>query len=480
VLEKLIDTWLVSASERSYQAPFCQMLAGEGHIVVHSTRHMAIEFGKDIITVAPDGVPCAFQLKGHPRSRMTLNDLRKIREQLIELATQPIVHPGVTTDIRHRCYLVTNGETDEEVHRSLDDLNRTLERQGFGQNRIQLWSRGQLYDMAVRLGSALWPSEIEDLDLLLGLMVHRGDDLFPVLKFHELLTKLLSLSVDSPRLGEAELKRRITSSALLTAVALRNFSLTENHFAAITAWVMFVTYSIAAGDRHERAYERVAKQSVEIAEAAIYGHLSLLCQEANTNPRLISCIGLEIGAMHKARATLITSLLAVYWLWSEQIGWQNASHRDFIYNWMSHDLADDYLWGEAAVPQFLAHYWYLSKTDPSWRSESQLASLMKTVVVCCSVMPYGKFPGPYFGYEQVAQHHLAHFMGAEDPLADESATNVSFSAEYLLHLLVRANLKQSCKAIWPSFSNLGLKRFEPKERWQSLMLLLPVRSTSCS
>ena len=30
------------------------------------------EFGKDVIAVAPDGVPCAFQLKGNPGKRLGL------------------------------------------------------------------------------------------------------------------------------------------------------------------------------------------------------------------------------------------------------------------------------------------------------------------------------------------------------------------------------------------------------------------------
>ena len=108
MLERLIESWLDSATERSYQSPFCQMLAADGHLIVHSTQHTPIEFGKDIITVGPDGIPCAFQLKGHPGGRMTLTDFREVRPQLAELVENPIAHPGVPQK-RHRCYLVTNG-----------------------------------------------------------------------------------------------------------------------------------------------------------------------------------------------------------------------------------------------------------------------------------------------------------------------------------------------------------------------------------
>jgi hypothetical protein len=132
------------------------MLLAEGHTVLHSTRHAPLEFGKDVISIGPDGIPCAFQLKGNPGTRLTLVQLRDIKGQLLELVTQPIVLPGVPAG-RHRCYLVTNGETEEEVHRSLDDINRELENLGFGPKRIELWSRGRLLEMTNRLGPAYGP-----------------------------------------------------------------------------------------------------------------------------------------------------------------------------------------------------------------------------------------------------------------------------------------------------------------------------------
>src|SRR6266851_2491672 len=123
------------------------MLAADGHRVVHSTRHSPIEFGKDVITIK-DGVPCAFQLKGNPGSRLTLVQFREIQGQLLQLATQPIVYPGINPAVRHRCYLVTNGEVDEEAQRALDDVNRQLHAMGYEQDRIHLWSRGRLLELA--------------------------------------------------------------------------------------------------------------------------------------------------------------------------------------------------------------------------------------------------------------------------------------------------------------------------------------------
>ncbi len=127
--ERLLEGWLDSASERSYQGPFCQVLAAQGYAVLHSTRHAPIEFGKDVIAVAPDGVPCAYQLKGNPGSRLTHAQYREIAPQLFELATQSIVFPGRPPG-PHRSYLVTNGNVDEEVQRAIDDMNRNFAERG--------------------------------------------------------------------------------------------------------------------------------------------------------------------------------------------------------------------------------------------------------------------------------------------------------------------------------------------------------------
>jgi hypothetical protein len=466
VLERLIESWLDSASERSYQAPFCQMLAAEGHLVVHSTRHSPIEFGKDIISIDPEGIPCAFQLKGNPGGRLTLNQLRDIKGQLLELVTQPIVHPGVPKGSRHRCYLVTNGETEEEVHRSLDDINRELENLGFGANRMELWSRGRLLEMATRLGASLWPSELEDLNTLLEILVHRGDDLLPIEKFDKLFKRLLKLEEDdSTKLFASEGKRRISSAAVLTAVALRNFSLKENHYATIAAWTIFVAYTISACERHQLRYQDAARAAVEIAKDTIFDALSSLCDEVKDNQKLLTS-GPEIAPIYMGRATVVFALLSLYWLWSREREWPVAAHKTFLDAWLPKDHSQSFLWGEGAVPQYLAQYWYFSSVDPTWRSEGQLGSLLFAIIKMKLDYPGQQFPSPYFGFEDFLKHLLAGFLqSGQDPLRDETAHRMSFMAEGVMHLFVRTNLKQTAKQLWPGYTNLGLKRFEVEETW---------------
>jgi hypothetical protein len=91
-------------------------------------------------------------LKGNPGGRLGPREFRRdIQQQLVQLISQPIVYPGISTE-PHRSFLVTNGYFDEEVQRAVDDLNR-----GEYRSRIELLSRGDLFQWAKKLGLSLRP-----------------------------------------------------------------------------------------------------------------------------------------------------------------------------------------------------------------------------------------------------------------------------------------------------------------------------------
>ena len=81
MLERVIENWLDKATELSYQIPYCYMLSAEGHTIIHLTRHGAMEMGKDIITIGPDG-----STEGDPPPDEVLEQinetLRKVTDQL--------------------------------------------------------------------------------------------------------------------------------------------------------------------------------------------------------------------------------------------------------------------------------------------------------------------------------------------------------------------------------------------------------------
>ena len=104
MLERVIENWLDKTTERSFQQPYCYMLSAEGHTIIHLTRHCGMELGKDIITIAPDGTPCVFQLK---TGNISLSRWQtKVSPQTFDLILGKINHPSIDNSKQHRSYLV--------------------------------------------------------------------------------------------------------------------------------------------------------------------------------------------------------------------------------------------------------------------------------------------------------------------------------------------------------------------------------------
>ena len=474
MLRRLLESWLDSASERAYQTAFCQMLSAQGHTIVHSTRHSQLEFGKDVLSIAPDGTPCAYQLKGNPGSRLTLRQFGEIQNQIVQLVTQPIVFPGLPIRA-HKTYLVTNGVVDEEAQKALDELNRGfLSAQVLGKP-TEIISRGHLIKWANDLGTCLWPSELEDVNHLLQLLVTQGDEIFPTQLLNDLLIPLLLLGTDQRVPPTAnELRRRITSAGILTAVSLRNFSLKQNYWAIISAWVMYATYVIGSCERFQKSYNRNAKDSVEIALDVICLSLSQLCDELQDRRHLVEGNALVDSFTYKGRYTLLVALMSIYWFWSEEKGWSNDKHRDFIDTFIPRAQNKLYLWGEGAVPQLLLHLWYLRATDSSNIPDLLLASSLGQIIRLSIDDKSNGLPNPYYTFEDVTRHILRGFLALkEDPFHGDSFRYSSYFALSLMQLLVRTNLKQTCKSIWPSFSKMNLKYFLPFKDWMFCLKQAP-------
>ena len=469
--ERLVEGWLDSANERSYQAPFCQMLVADGHRIIHTTRHAPIEFGKDIITVNPDGVTCVFQLKGNPGGRLTLTQFNEIYAQLSQLATFQVDEPGVPSG-PHRSYLVTNGLVEEEVRLAIREFNKSLRRKRLGVAKLGVLQRGDLLDMAKRLGHSLWPTEVAHTHNLLKCLVDDGKGFFPLATAHNLLAGLLCLEEGSQqRIKSEALRRRITSGALLTSIALKPFSLAENHYAVMSAWVFFAAYAVAACERHKVSFEKNAKAAVIIAREASLGALVRLAQEVVSRKSFLEGDVFVDSAVFCARITLLKGLLSVLWFWCEDLGWPDSLERADVEKFLDDDQLHLDLWGEAAYPQLLAFYWYKRATQAGGSVELMLTELVRHTVAKGLNGRVVGLPAPYWNLDDVLRHRLSCVVGSgNDPMRNESQGVRSFYAEGLLHLLVRTKRKEACRELWPDLTRISWTSFIPSERWGYCLL----------
>jgi hypothetical protein len=441
------------------------MLTGQGSHIVHNTEHTPLEFGKDVIAVSPDSKLVGYQLKGHPGGTLKPRDFGEIRGQLEQLATLALAIPGFEGKVPAECYLVTNGEIDEAVYHQIQLLNASLVQRGHPPEKIKTITRGKMLGWVQSLGLSLWPSEMADFGNLVKLLNYSGDEMFPAQVFDPLLQHTLRFDKE---VKSADLSRRVTSAAVMTAVALHSFSRRKkNHFAEITAWTMFITYAIAACQKNGIDYAKHCKEAVLVARDGIYDLLGQLCEEASERKVLVEGDPYSEFAFYQPRVLLVSALMAIYWIWSEAETWKRSHHKALVEKLIPESLPSKWLWGEGVIPNFLTYIWYRKRIAASSNNDvmvaTVLAALLRNKVGADGGEPLAS---PYYDAEELAQHRYQKILGCPDPFEGDGFEGDSYFCETLMMCLVRSNLKQTCQNLWPDFTRLRHERVVPDQAWQ--------------
>ena len=470
MLERVIENWLDKATERMFQHPYCYMLSAEGHTIIHLTRHCGMEMGKDIITIAPDGTPCAFQLKTGNISLAKWD--KEVSSQTDALVTRHINHSSVVSSKHHRSYLVTNGNIVEEVNRAIDDRNRAWAKQGLPDFHLQTRVQGHLIKQAKELRIDLWPKELTDIKTLLEMFLENGQGVLPKEKLVSLFesTFPLKLPDSENKPSKTHCARVIASAAILCAIATSSFSNEKNHVAEIEAWVLYISYVLALAERWElsaKAYEN----EFEIATHSIYNSLANLCDEIKERKEFIEGDPLADSYIYDFRVTWLLGLMSIYALWRASTDEPKDDVDDFLCEFCKEKQAKLDLWGEAAIPQWLAFLWYSPKISATRKPDDILDYLISEICEQNGPKGGGFLASPYYEADDI----LPEMLGvAEEPLMD-SFSGQSYTLEGLIHLYVRGNSmqsKQSMKSLWPDVTRLMYQSFEPENfcdfyRWRN-------------
>ncbi|TCV45239.1 hypothetical protein [Agrobacterium tumefaciens] len=487
--EKLIEHWLDSINERGYQAAFLQMLAGEGHAVVHSTRHMSIEFGKDVVSIDPDGVPCAFQLKGNPGGRLTLSQFREIKGQVDELVEQPIRYPGIP-EIPHKCFLVTNGEVEEEVQRAIDDLNLGYERRRFHPNsRLRLISRGMLLDMAVKHSTTFWPESFSVHEKLIRYYSDEGTGSLNLELLSQGLDDILKISGDGPTLGRLEFGRREISAALFVSFATKNFANKQNHTSVASAFVTLFISLKCAHARHLTEGDRTFSPTQSAVRDAFFSAIIDLAEELGEKVGVLKGASAEDNEeVDLNRLYLTTGALSDQFLWRvralstvamlsillieikdpiQQIE-LSESGREAALALTRHDTTTHQIWGEGAIPQMLCLIYSWHRYDPSLRGNLAEYGLLQFLTgTVLKSGGKGFLASPYHRDEQVIRDLLPPALGIrQERIRLEVLPKSSYFAEALFQCFVRSNLKSFAKGLWPDLTRISHHSFVHRYPWE--------------
>jgi hypothetical protein len=455
--KRLIENWLDNINERSLQAPFCQTLLSKGHTIIHSSRHCAAELGKDIITIDESGAPCAFQLKGHPRGRLTLGEWRKILPQIMDLINLPISDLSLSK-IPHKSYLVTNGLVEEEVRIAIKAQNEGFVRDGLPNRILHIVDRGILLKDFIEAGTTLWPNEITRINDLLSILVADGRDWYPVEIAHRIFLETLRLECDT-KLGTPEARRRINSASLLTFLTLQPFYREANHLAIITGLTQGIAYIIAAIEKHLDGNDRAGNAAISAMKDEVITSLYSLLSESLENDFLIEGDPQLDFPFHRPRITLLLGLFGALYLTCEAD--PTFPHPAEFFNKYGDKAL---LWGEGAIPSLVMYYYYLCHTKSSSKAEALLAKVLTALLLPPDQSKVWK-ASPYYTISDIIRHQMSFFLGpSEGPLQKESLGHRSFFARSLLFLLMRAGRKQACKSVWGAFTKIESTDFIPRSR----------------
>lgn len=311
MLERVIENWLINSTEKTFQLPFCHMLQAAGYTVVHMSRHCGMELGKDIIAIDKDGTPCAFQLKTAKNGKIGLKQWKdELHGQMLQLVTLDINHPSIKSNKPHRSFLVTNGEFEEEVAEAIRSFNEYLEKQGIT-SKLEVYVKGSLVKMATDLQLNLWPSELTEIKTILEFYLKDGKDNFPKNLLAKLLCSIYLLNTSiNKRISQANIKRRCSSAALLTTLALNSYLSVNNYVALVEGWTIYISYTLAFLEKLRKKLA-VARNEIRLAKEIIFNNLSSLAEEISTRTHFIEGDYLVDQPFYKIRMTQILAYISL-------------------------------------------------------------------------------------------------------------------------------------------------------------------------
>jgi len=457
VIERVVENWLTSASERSLEMPFCQLLIGEGYQVVHLSRHGAAEEGKDIIAIAPDGVACGYQLKGAPNRRITLKSWRnEFYPQAVQLIEYPIKHPSIDPNRPRRAYWVTNGLLDEQVRLAIAHRNEEWKRRDYPV--LQTVTKGELLRRFLDMTTNLWPTELASAMTLLELYLAPGTGCLDKGKLADFVVSLLPFFENSP--SKAQCRRALAGGAILTAYALSPHTGKLNHVAVIEGWTVYVASLAALVEKHglQEAYWR---NSFEVSLVAIEQAFGNLCDELQGRTNLLEGSPLVDRLFFQARVTWLVGLVSAFALW-KTLREPNLGIDAWFEEFVRSHRKDMLLWGEGAVPQFLAAGWFIQQTTGVPVLAHTLRTLIQAIGRASTEEGSSGLPDPYRSASEV----IARRQGLLTHELPEYYKWRSYSLESLVHMFVRCGFRQSLRWLWPNITRMHYAEFRPESPWQ--------------
>ena len=453
---KLVEEWLIRAKERGgVDLAVGQWLISQGHELLW-LGHSRTEFGKDIVSVDPDGKFHAFQVKNED---IDLNELRKIHAQVNELVEIPIVHPRVPPGSPHLAHLVTSGLFNEVAVAQIRASNEGWAANG--KPTVEIVDRNSLIPRLVSMSDAFWPEKPTDIREFFSFYLAEGKGDFDPKKFSGVLRGLLPLT-EEPVSRKVQ---RLAAVGLLGHYLLNPFEREGDHWSVFRGWIMIASHQAWFAERMELS-EKQWRESFNLSVQAAKERLNSLSKECLSDggftPREI-----EFDDYTRSRNLILGSVLAVSHLVSETTGPHNSELDQRLRRLrMLIEQNRLFAWGESAVPHILAIQWFWENQQPQVSTislvEGVISALCERNHIDSEDIP---FPPPRVSADEV----LAELFSSNKTREENRRSPDSWTLEALIHFITRRNGRPFLSEHWRAISKLDMASFEPSPKVDGLL-----------
>lgn len=453
MIERAIENWLTRTNERNYQAAFCQVLMHHGHRVLHSSSHGPMEQGKDIITVAPDGVYCGYQTK---TGDIDLKEWRDIRGEVQELVELPIDYPGVDKTRVHRAYLVANGIVTDPVRVEISARNEDNIRKRRQYAELTVIAKDELLKAFVDAQGRFVPTELPDMRSFLEIYLSDGQTMLPKEKLFRVLEQTVFGEKPTRKSDSVD---AITSSLVITSYLLNAFEQANNHYGMAEGWTILAACMARYVLRFSIPEPQWAASFALVVEE-IRANLRLLRDEAlqredflEGNPPGLFADG---GPMLKARTTLVLGALAS--LESDPEVQTDPDLRRRTAQLIERHADRLWFWGESAFPYLLHTIRFLEESGFELRASRILDELFRALVEINYKQRGAVLAPPYFSVEEILAEALPDQLESADY---QGYVGSSFVLASVVEMLARRSRRDLVQPLWRKLTHVHQHEFAP-------------------
>ena len=448
MLERIVDAWLTNAGERGFERAFAQLLAVEGHRILHGPVHHPFEHGKDLVTIAPDGKLSAFQLKGEDLGR---TDVDRMFGQLMSLVATAVTYPGIEPPrAPDRVFLVTAGVLTppaRDAVRSFNDANRAR-----GLPPVEVNEREQLASRFVAAHGQFLPTAVRSLNAFLDLLLSDGSGPFPLEKFSSFVDDSLD-GLDATA-SNAEARRAFASLTLLCSYVAGPWQRLENHIGAAEAWLAGMFTILHRASLHGRP-DDAWRLSFELCRDAARAELrTALVEAANAEDLLQPDIG--EGLVYGARALLVLGYCSAFVIAESLVG-DVGDYVEPLDRLIRRELSFVKAAGEYAASAFLMVANALQATGNVVRGAAVMFRWTRELAIANNPRDeqFGAIPDPYHRVEECLLKAVSD-DGDEEGF-DGHAYTLHVGAEWL----ARRGYRDLLADVWPRLTRITLCEFRP-------------------